>query len=100
MALRRSFARLGEVKAGVQPHLELWWKKKPTTGVTDGMVTQQVISPFELTPVSSLLDNWSPAKLVDTFPSLWDIGPGIILLVGTVYGADWYFEYLAHSHRD
>jgi len=99
MAFRRSLMRLGEVKAGVQPHLELWWKKKPQHGLTDGMVTQQ-ISPFELTPYKNILDHLSPAKLAETFPSLWDIGPGILLLVGTVYGADWYFEYLAHSHRD
>lgn len=99
MALRRSLIRLGELKPGVQPHLELWWKKKPGHGTTDGMVTQQ-ISPFELTPFKNVFDNLKPSKLADTFPNIWDIGPAIVILVGTVYGADWYFEHLAHTHRD
>lgn len=76
-----------------------WWGKKPKQGMTDGMVTRQ-ISPFELTPMKMLLDNWSPSKLSETFPSPWDFGPGLAILLGTIYGADWYFEHLAKSHRD
>eukprot|EP00635_Sarcinochrysidales_sp_CCMP3193_P002130 CAMPEP_0118914048 /NCGR_PEP_ID=MMETSP1166-20130328/14568_1 /TAXON_ID=1104430 /ORGANISM="Chrysoreinhardia sp, Strain CCMP3193" /LENGTH=99 /DNA_ID=CAMNT_0006853613 /DNA_START=57 /DNA_END=356 /DNA_ORIENTATION=- len=99
MAFRASLRRLGEVKEGVQPHLYLWWKKKPTAGVQDGMVTR-TISPFELKPLRGLYDLFSPQNIHDQFPSLWDVGPALALLVGTVYGADWYFDYLARQHRD
>ena len=101
MALIRTLKRLGPLKAGVQPHLEIWWKKKPAANVTDGMVTQ-TISPFELksSPMQAAIDEFAPAKFFDNFPNVWDIGPGIVLLVGTVYGADQYFEYLGHHHRD
>ena len=60
MAFRASLRRLGEAKAGVQPHLEIWWKKKPKHGVTDGMTTQ-TISPFELQPIRSLFEQRQPA---------------------------------------
>mmetsp|Transcript_11801 Transcript_11801/g.16011 ORF Transcript_11801/g.16011 Transcript_11801/m.16011 type:complete len:101 (-) Transcript_11801:3131-3433(-) len=100
MAFRRALQRLaGPVKPGVQPHMELWWGKKPPTGSTDGMVTQ-TISPFELKPLRSLYDLFSPMNIHDQFPSLWDMGPAIVLLIGTVYGSEWYFEYLGHHHRD
>mmetsp|Transcript_8608 Transcript_8608/g.25897 ORF Transcript_8608/g.25897 Transcript_8608/m.25897 type:complete len:100 (+) Transcript_8608:167-466(+) len=99
MAFRASLRRLGEAKAGVQPHLEIWWKKKPKHGVTDGMTTQ-TISPFELQPIRSLFEQYSPANFMNNFPSLWDIGPGIVTLVGTVAWADWYFDYLGKHHRD
>lgn len=55
MAFAASLRRLGAVKAGVQPHLEIWWKKKPTTGAIDGMTTR-TISPFELQPMRSLAE--------------------------------------------
>ena len=99
MALRFTLRRLGEIKAGVQPQLELWWSKKPTAGVQDGMVTR-TISPFELKPLRSLFDLFSPQNIHEQFPSVWDVGPAFVFLVGTIYGADWYFEYLAHQHRD
>mmetsp|Transcript_23456 Transcript_23456/g.72146 ORF Transcript_23456/g.72146 Transcript_23456/m.72146 type:complete len:100 (+) Transcript_23456:62-361(+) len=99
MALRGTLRRLGEAKVGVQPHLDLWWRKKPTAGVQDGMVTK-TISPFELKPLRSLYDLFSPSNIHDQFPSLWDIGPAILFVVGTIYGADTYFEYLSRQHRD
>mmetsp|Transcript_19538 Transcript_19538/g.77724 ORF Transcript_19538/g.77724 Transcript_19538/m.77724 type:complete len:101 (+) Transcript_19538:60-362(+) len=100
MAFRFSVRRLaGAVKPGVQPHLELWWKKKPADGVLDGLV-QQSISPFELKPIRSLIEQFSPANFMNNFPSLWDVGPALVFLVGTIWGGDAYFEYLAHLHRD
>ena len=138
MALRATVRRLGDLKPGVQPHLEIWspaayilsrclrlaasivaasneasastppprphkrarrWKKKPKDGVIDGMVTR-TISPFELQPIRSLWDQYAPGNFLNNFPSLWDIGPGIVVLVGTVAWADWYFEVLGRHHRD
>ena len=99
MALRTTVRRLGDLKPGVQPHLEIWWKKKPKDGVIDGMVTR-TISPFELQPIRSLWDQYAPGNFLNNFPSLWDIGPGIVVLVGTVAWADWYFEVLGRHHRD
>ena len=75
------------------------WKKKPKDGVIDGMVTR-TISPFELQPIRSLWDQYAPGNFLNNFPSLWDIGPGIVVLVGTVAWADWYFEVLGRHHRD
>ena len=74
-------------------------KKKPKDGVIDGMVTR-TISPFELQPIRSLWDQYAPGNFLNNFPSLWDIGPGIVVLVGTVAWADWYFEVLGRHHRD
>ena len=68
-------------------------------GVIDGMVTR-TISPFELQPIRSLWDQYAPGNFLNNFPSLWDIGPGIVVLVGTVAWADWYFEVLGRHHRD
>ncbi|KAH8057434.1 hypothetical protein JL720_14159 [Aureococcus anophagefferens] len=88
MAFRTSAVRFGgAVKAGVQPHLEIWWKKKPSTGAVDGMTTQ-MISPFELQPTRSLWEQFGPANFLNNFPSIWDIGPGAVALVGTHYWAD------------
>jgi len=67
--------------------------------VIDGMVTR-TISPFELQPIRSLWDQYAPGNFLNNFPSLWDIGPGIVVLVGTVAWADWYFEVLGRHHRD
>ena len=75
------------------------WKKKPKDGVIDGMVTR-TISPFELQPIRSLWDQYAPGNFLNNFPSLWDIRPGIVVLVGTVAWADWYFEVLGRHHRD
>ena len=63
------------------------------------MVTR-TISPFELQPIRSLWDQYAPGNFLNNFPSLWDIGPGIVVLVGTVAWADWYFEVLGRHHRD
>ena len=61
------------------------------------MVTR-TISPFELQPIRSLWDQYAPGNFLNNFPSLWDIGPGIVVLVGTVAWADWYFEVLGRHH--
>ena len=99
MAFRASLRRLGEAKAGVQPHLEIWWKKKPSKGAVDGMTTQ-MISPFELNPTQSLWAQYSPANFANNFPSVWDFGPALVALVGTYYWSDWYFDHLSRHHRD
>ena len=85
--------------AGATPQRARRWKKKPKDGVIDGMVTR-TISPFELQPIRSLWDQYAPGNFLNNFPSLWDIGPGIVVLVGTVAWADWYFEVLGRHHRD
>ena len=32
--------------------------------------------------------------------NVFDIGPALIICVGTVYWSDWKFEQLSHAHRD
>lgn len=99
MAFRASLRRLGEAKAGVQPHLEIWWKKKPAKGTIDGMTTQ-TISPFELQPIRSMAEQYGPANFLNNFPAFIDVAPAAAVLIGTYYWADWYFEYLGRHHRD
>ena len=100
MSFRGTLRRLaGEVKPGVNPHMQIWWSKKAAPGVQDGMVTKS-ISPFELKPLRSLWDLFAPQNIHHQFPSVWDFGPALVVLVGTIYGCDWYFDYLAYQHRD
>ena len=32
--------------------------------------------------------------------NIFDIGPALALLIGTVYWSDWKFEQNSHAHRD
>jgi len=43
---------------------------------------------------------YGPANFLNNFPSFIDIAPGAVVLIGTYYWADWYFEQLNIHHRD
>ena len=48
--------------------------------------------------VSSPSPNLQKAK--QFMDSVFDVGPALAFLVGTVYWSDWKFAQLSHHHRD
>jgi len=80
----------------VEPHLDKWWSKAVKQ---DGLVEKH-LSPMEQLTVEPYFWGWGGKKAKQFMDSVFDVGPALAFLVGTVYWSDWKFAQLSHHHRD